>query len=295
MAAGPTTTGSLADSQETIIADARMRRQYGTVMTRVVDNKRLKKNTGLSWNEIVVENLSAQDVDENTILDNFQQYADALLTVTPTIVGLATFVTDRARNRLSSETLGQMGKQPQNAIEIRKDTDGLAVLDTLSGRSIAGAGTTLTQGHIRAHIAQNRNGGTTEQWTGPQAAVLHSYQLKDLEDELLAGMSTYPAPNGLSAEVYRDGFSGMLGGAEVFWDDNITVDSSDDAKGGVFARGDGGAIVLVQGHSPRMATVRDEFRGGGGEKFVMYDEYNYGVRQSSWGGEVLSDATAPTS
>ena len=296
MPSGPTTTGSLADSQETIIADARMRRQDGVIMTRVVDNITLKKNTGLSYNEIVTEDLVAQDIDENTVLDNFQQYVDAILTITPTIIGLATFVTDRARNRLSTETLGQMGRQPQNAIEERKDKDGLAILDTLSGRSIAGAGTTLTQGHIRAHQAQNKVGSGSEPWTGPQVGVLHSYQVKDLEDELLQGIDTYPTPKGITEDVFREGWSGKLAQVGIFTDDNITIDSvTTDAKGGVFARGKGGAIILVQGHEPRMATERDEFRGGGGEKFVMYDEYKFGLRQTSWGGEVESDATAPTS
>ena len=295
MVQGPTTTGSLADSQETIIADARMRRQDGTIMVNVVDNVKLKKNTGLSYNEIVTEDLDAQDIDENTVLENFQQYVDVILTITPTIIGLATFVTDKARNRLSSETLGQLGKQPQNAIEERKDKDGIAILDTLSGRSIAGAGTTLTQGHISAHEAQNSVGGGNEPWTGPQVFVGHSYQIKDLTDELKQGIDTYPTPRGITEDVFRKGFEGMVSGVVVKMDNNITIDSADDAKGGCFARGKGGAIILVQGHSPRMATERDEFRGGGGEKFVMYDEYKYGLRQTNWGGEVYSDATAPTS
>ena len=44
-----------------------------------------------------------------------------------------------------------------------------------------------------------------------------------------------------------------------------------------------------------MVAVRDEALGGGATKIYHYDEYAYGERLNTWGVELYSDATAPTS
>ena len=56
------------------------------------------------------------------------------------------------------------------------------------------------------------------------------------------------------------------------------------------------AIVLVQGRSPRTATIRREDIGGGATVMYLYDEYAYGERSAgNWLFEIIADATAPTS
>jgi len=84
----------------------------------------------------------------------------------------------------------------------------------------------------------------------------------------------------------------MIAGAQLYANGNIVADSSGDMKGGVFAQE---AIVLVQGRAPRLVPVRAENIGGGATKIYHYDEYAYGERQDTWGVEIYSDATAPTS
>ena len=116
-------------------------------------------------------------------------------------------------------------------------------------------------------------------------------------DELVAGIGTNPLPEGRSARVFQDGFRGKVAGAEVYEDGNITIDSTGDAKGGVFAQE---GIVLVQGKSPWKATEREEGLGGGADSIYLYDEYAYGERlpggsTSGWLYEIYSDATSPTS
>ena len=127
----------------------------------------------------------------------------------------------------------------------------------------------------------------------PYRCVLHGYQLKDIEDELLSGIGTYILGEGETARVFKQGFKGMCRGAQVYEAGNISIDSSDDAKGGVFARD---ALVLVQGKVPWAKTIRNEKLGGGATEVLHYDEYAYGERSSgNWGFELYSDATAPTS
>ena len=290
MASGDTTTGALADSLPKIIASARIVREYEGVMPQLVEKQTLGEGTGLNWNEVKFDQLTAQDITETTVLDNPQQLSDSLLTITPTVAGIETVITDRVAARISKNAYAKIGSLAQNAIQRKKDEDGLTVLDGFSNE-YCGAGNVLYPGHISAAMALIQ-GNATEAAKPPFRCVLHPYQIKDIEDDIVAGVGTYPIMEGLTARVFTEGFRGMIAGAQLYPDGNITIDSADDAKGGVFAQE---AIILVQGRAPRMVAVRDEALGGGATKVYHYDEYAYCERLDTWGGEIYSDATAPTS
>ena len=290
MPSGNTTTGALADSLPTVISAARIVREYEGVMPQIVEKQTLGEGIGLSWNEIKLDQLTAQDITETTNLDNPQQVVDTLLTVTPTAAGIETVITDRVAARISKNAYAKIGSLAQNAIQRKKDEDGLLMLDDFSN-SYAGAGTTLTSGHISAGMGLI-TGNATEQGNPPYRCVLHPYQVHDIEDEIVAGVGTYIVNEGLTARVFTEGFRGVIAGAQLYPDGNITIDSSTDANGGVFAQE---ALIIVQGRAPRMVAVRAEEIGGGATKVYHYDEYAYGERLDTWGVELYSDATAPTS
>jgi hypothetical protein len=106
-------------------------------------------------------------------------------------------------------------------------------------------------------------------------------------------VGTYPIGEGETARVFKEGFRGTINQASVYIDGNITIDSADDAKGGVFAKE---AIILVQGMAPKTETQRRPDIGGGADILYIRDEYAYGERQAGcWLYELYSDATAPTS
>jgi len=290
MASGNTTTGSLADSLPTAIASARIVREHEGVMPQLVDKVTLGKGTGLSWNEVTFAQISAQAVTETTTLENPQQISDTLLSITPTVIGIMTVVTDRVAARIDKKAYAKIGSLAQNAMQRKKDEDGLTVLDGFSQGQPASGSSTLTSGHVGAGVAYIK-GNTTAAGPPPIRCVLHSYQIKDIEDEIIAGVGTYPIGDGLTARVFKEGFRGMIASAQLYDDGNISI-SGNEAKGGVFSEQ---AIVLVQGISPRMVAVRDESLGGGATKIYHYDEYAYGERADYWGYEIYSDATQPTS
>jgi len=292
MTVGNTTTGALADSLPTWISSARIIREFEGVMPQLVDKVTLGEGIGLSWNEVSMAQLTAQDITENTVLDNPQQMADTLLTITPTVVGIEILITDRVAARISKVAYAQLGSLAQNAIQRKKDEDGLTVLDSGNTTSSPGSGTTLTSGHIAA-AKYNISSNVTEPGPPPYRCVLHGFQIKDIFDELVAGVGTYAVPEGPTARVFSTGFSMPIAGCEVYEDGNITVDGTPNCKGGVFAKM---AIVLVQGRAPRVETKRRPEIGGGATSMYHYDEYAYGVRSgTSWLAEIQSDATAPTS
>jgi hypothetical protein len=294
MAAGDTITQSLADSLDTVVASARQIREYEGVMPNLVDKVTLAEGTGTSWREISMAALNAQNITETTLLDNPQQMSDTVFSITPSVTGIQTLVTDRVASRINSQSYAQLGSLAQNAIQRKKDEDGLTVLDGAT-TVLSGAGTTLASGVIAA-AAYRISSNATEPGNPPYRCVLHGFQIKDLYDELTAAVSTAERSDisGITARVFEEGFRGKIAGVEIYEDGNITIDSStDDAKGGVFAQE---AIVMVQGRAPRTATVRREDIGGGATVVYLYDEYAYGERSAgNWLFEVQSDATAPTS
>lgn len=294
MADGFTTVDSLPQSLDAIIDAARIRREYPAVVPTLAERHTLEDNQGISWNEIEVSRLTAQGgITESTILNNPQEWSDILRSITPTITGITTFISRRSQHRLTTAVLAQLGSGMMDAIERKRDLDGLAAIDGATN-SNPGAGATMTHGVISSDVS-NITSNTTEGATGPINTVLHGFQIKPLQDELEAGIGTYIVNGGLSQDTYRRGFKGEVSGSEVFVDGNIVIDGNGDAKGGTFARM---GLLYIQGMALITYEQDKPERGGGGRQKWIYDEYAYGERlansTSVFVRENYSDAPTPT-
>ena len=291
MASGWTTTSALADSLDDIRSSARITREMEGVVSQLVTKETLGEGIGLSWQELTYAKLTAQAVTENTELDNPQKISDTIMAITPTMVAVETFLTDRVQARINKKGFAKIGVLAQNAVERKKDEDGILLFATFTGTSDPGAGVTLASGFI-ASAAANIRGNTTEPGKDPINCVLHPFQIHDLYNELVANVGTGILTEGPTSRVLQGGFDLPVANVKIYPDGNITIDGSDDALGAVFAKE---GVILVQGRAPRIKTVRNEKRGGGGEHIYHYDEYAYGERQAVWNYSMQSDATAPTS
>ena len=286
MAVGNTTTTSLADSIDTIQASARSRRQYDGVMSQLVERVELDANTGTAWREIVMNDLSAQAVTENTVLDNPQKYDDEAITITPSMVQIETFISDKTRRNINRRVLAQMGKMPGEAMMRKKDEDGLTAADVSS--QLGAGGTPVQTGDVAA-ARYNITSNTTEPGPMPISGVFHGFAIKDFFDELIAGIGTYPVPDGSTATVFKSGFTLPIAGVSIFEDGNIPI-ASNVAKNFVFAKA---AWILVEGMTIRTEPFRRPNVAGGGDSLYMTDEYAYGLRSANWTYEIIGDATAP--
>ena len=287
MASGNTTTGSLADSIDVIQASARSRRQYDGVMPQLVDRVELDANTGTTWREILLANLSAQAVTENTVLDNPQQYDDSAITITPEMIQIQTFISDKSKRNINNKVLAQMGKMPGEAMMRKKDEDGLTAAD--ASTQLGAAGTPVQTGDVAAAryiITSN----ATEPGPLPIAGIFHGFCIKDFYDELVAGVGTYPVPEGSTATVFQSAFTLPIANVSIHEDGNISIDSSDDAKNFVFSKS---AWILVEGMTIRTESKREPNIAGGGDSLFMTDEFAYGLRLANWTREIIGDATAP--
>ena len=291
MASGVTVTNTLADSLPTVISSARVIREFAGVMPRLVDRKRLGTGEGLTWNEIALSQLTAQDITEVTKLENHQQLVDTLFSITPAQVGLSIKITDRSKRKISQNVAALIGSLGQKAMNTKKDKNLLAI-GASATTDLGAAGNPMTLGLISA-ASSRITGNTTEAGVDmPKYFVGKSFHMKDLYDEITAGIGTYPIPAGLTEETFRRGFKGSIMDMEAYVDDNLTVDTATDSIAIAFGR-DG--IVHVEGMSPTAYTDRDNSYGGGADVMYMYDEYATGIRQQVWVYAITADVTAPTS
>ena len=292
MAAGTTTTTTLGDSLPDMIDGARLFEEYEMIVPKTVDRINLEKGHGNSYNEIRVEQITAQGITESTVNENAQQYSDTLFSVAPGMVQVFTRVTDKTMRRISGNVAAKLGQAAQLAMNRKLDQDGISQFANF-GTTLAGTGVTLNHGHISAVVANIRGNATeTGMGAGPIHAVLHPFGIKDLEDEGTSGIGTYIVTAGMSEEFYRKGFGGSVAGANVWSAGNITIDATPDARGAVYAQR---ALVLVRELELKTETRRRPDVGGGADEVFMTAGYAYGERRDVWGRSILHDATAPTS
>lgn len=287
-----TTTTTLADSLPDMIQSARLFEEYDLIVPKTVDRENLPTGQGNTWNEIRIEQITAQGITEATVNENAQMLADTLFSVTPGMVQVFTRITDKTMRRISGNVAALLGRAAQLAMNRKLDDDGTAQYANFSVQ-LCGTGATLNHGHISAAVSRIR-GNTTESGmgAGPINTVLHPFGIKDLQDEIENGIGTYTVPEGMTAEFYRQGFNGTVAGSNVWSDGNIDINATPDARGACYAQK---ALVLVRELELKTETRRRPDVGGGADEVFMTSGYAYGERRDVWGYGLLHDATVPTS
>ena len=281
---GETTTGSLSSALPSIIASARIIREFDGVWQRTCEKQSLAKGTGLTWQEFSLNALQAQDINETTRNENAQTLSGQLLSSTPQMTQILVKVSDRTYRRISSNVASKMGQLAGNAMKRKKDEDYLSLFSGFATTVSPGTGNPLSFGHITAGV-NNAKSNVTEPTTAVINVILHGFQVKDIQDEVLAGVGTYSIQSGLTEDVFRRGLLGGLSGiaaANVWEDGNITVDSTPDANGAIHSTE---GVVHVQGMGIKTETRRDPSFGGGADEVFITDEYS-NVERTSAGTQV---------
>ena len=295
MASGETTSGSLTDALPSIIADARIVKEDAGTWMRTTDVRRQKAGTGLSWQEFALSQVAGQDITESTNNQNFQQLQGTLFSIEPTMSQIVIKITDRTCRKIAAVVTGKTGSLAGNAMNRKEDEDYLALFTTFATTTSPGAGNPLSFGHIAAAVS-NTESNVTEPSLAEVFTVLHGFQIKDIQDEILSGIGTYAIPVGMTADTFRKGFAGTVAGSNVFKDGNIVIDSSSDALGATHSRE---GVVAAIGMDIKKETARDIEFGGGADVISLVNEYAFAERKSGttqvWAYLLKSDAAQPTS
>lgn len=291
MPSGDTLVPTVEEGLDTVVASARTTREFpANVMLKVCDKVTLEEGTGTAWREFLAARLTAQNYGESDEIDNPQELDGSILSATPQLVAIQTFIGDRVQLRLNRKAYGTFGRLAQEAMDRKKDEDGLAIFATFT-TTLAGTGQTVSSGHVMAGV-RRISSDVDEPGAPPFYAVLHGYHIYDFQSEILSGVGTYPIPAGYTEETYRMGWKGRVSDVEVFEDGLIAVNATPDARGGVFAKR---AVLCVQGKSPWKEMRREPQKGYGGWSVWLKDEYVWAERSpGNWAYSILGDATAPT-
>lgn len=295
MASGETHSQSLAAAKPAIVADCRLIREFEGTFMRTCDVKRQEEGTGDSWTEFQLAKKEAQDITETQTNQNFQQLSGTLLSSTPQMTQIIIKITDKTYRKVAKVVTSKFGSLAGNAMKRKKDEDYLALFSTFATTNSPGTGNPMSFGYVSSAVT-NINSNTTEPGDSQIFSVLHGRQIKDIQDEVLAGVGTYTVPTGMTEEVFRKGFRGTIANSNVFEDGNISVDATPDARGATHSRE---GVILCMGMEITTKEDYDIYFGGGAQVLSMVDEYSFTERTSAgtqvWAYQHFSDATAPTS
>ena len=295
------TTASLDDSLPKFIAEAELTLKQEGLMKPLVDNINLAKGAGLTYNRPTWSAVSVLDLTQGVDMAQAQSVTDTNFAVSVAEVGGQVFFSDLTEMALREDVMRYFGRALANAYMNNRDTDLTATMDSAT-TSLGGAGTTMLIGRLLAGVVRLQNASRPVE--GKISAVIHPYQYHAIAEDLasLSGgrwINSTGTPSiersfgssisGLSQQIIEDYWVGKLGGVDVYTDPTIAVDSSDDAKGGVFAKR---SIVAINYENPSVRVQRDESLRGVELNYVGV--YGQGMYEGTWAYEFYTDASTPT-
>lgn len=289
-----TTTDELGDTIPTIIEKALFTSQHNAVMAGLCWNKRKPK--GSTINVPYFGEVTAYNLTEGVDMVSAEQLTDTNVPITPTEVGCKIVLTKNALEDDQEELKSVAGKILGMAMEKKRDEDLLGQIDDATTQ-LCGTGTTLTMGHVAAARATLIGNATSAGGPAPlpYVCVLHPYQELDIVDVVtpIVPTATYLNVTGtpFTDDIIKNYSIGKLFGMPVVTDGNLSIDSTPDVKGGCFAMGEGGAIILG---TARDWDVEPEYDASlRGWELNCVGRYGVGEYLAGWIVELASDATAP--
>ncbi|MCK5021114.1 MAG: hypothetical protein KAS32_29155, partial [Candidatus Peribacteraceae bacterium] len=245
-----TTTADLADTIPTVIEEARHTAQFQAIMANLVWKITKQQGDGSTvnvpyWGEVVATGLS-----EGIDMTQAATMMDTNVQVTPAEVGVKIILTDKLIRDNQEDVKAAAGKILGAAMEKKRDQDLLGQLDN-GTTSLGGTATALTMGHVAAGRALLGGNATA---TGgpaplPYACVHHPYTLLDLVDVVTPVVPVAGTLNvtgtALTDRILMEYTIGRLFGMPILEDGNLDIATSTSGKGGVFASGVGGGIILA--------------------------------------------------
>jgi N4-gp56 family major capsid protein len=288
-----TTLQQLQDTIPTVISKARYTEIFNFPMAALVQNIP-KKGKGSTVNVPYWGLLTANTLTEGVDMANSETLEDTNVQVTLNEVGAKVILTDNLIEDDQEEVKGVAGTLLGNALGLKRDEDLLALLDN-GTNTLCGANTPITMGHIAAGRAllQGNATATGGPCPGPYTVILHPFVTLDLVDVLtpILPTATYtPAMGGgLTDEILRQYVIGRLFGMNIVEDGNMSIDSDDDAKGGVIGPT---SIILATAREWNVEPERDaSLRAWELNCVGRYGVANY---LNGWTVELYSDAATPS-
>jgi len=283
-------TSNLSNGQRIFIESAKEAFEPAAPDPDLIDSERIE--TGVKqWDISTFARLSqAQALTEGVDLSTVQQLQTNTLQLTPAEHGMIVTISNRLKRRQGdSSVVGVAGRQIGGSLRRRQASDVIALYDGFS-KSVVGASTTLDITHFRGSVAYLLTDNDSAYGPAPMPlqAALHIEQISDIIADI-SDPGTTEARTGLSAEMLQRWWRGSdrLYGIPIYHSGNITIDSADDAKGGIFASE---ALYMVIANDADVTEEDDNSLRA--TEYGIFQEWAEGERADKHGVEVYSDAEA---
>ena len=247
-----TTTSSLGDTLPTIIEEARHTENFLEVASKLVWVINKKLHSGLTTNLPYWGTATATGLTEGVDMSNPQTMVDTNVPITPAEVGAQILITDKVVRDNQEDVIRAAGVILGNSMVVKRENDLLTLIASAT-TTLGGASTTLTLGIIAASQALLSGNAIASGGPAPKPYVFihHPFALLDIVDVFtplgaVAGtpLAAAGAAGSLADDYLRNYWVGRIFGMNVYESGNFTI-ASTGVKGGVFASGRGGGLVLV--------------------------------------------------
>ena len=296
-----TTTSVLADTIPTVIEEARFTEQYKEVLSKLCWRINKPLHDGSTINLPYFGTVSANALSEGVDMVSPQAMTDTNVQLTPAEVGAQILLTYKLARDNQEDIIRAAGRILGNAMVAKREGDLAGQLDDAT-TSLGAAGQALTLGEISAAWALLSGNALSAGGPAPKPYVMvhHPFVLLDLVDVFTPLLSTTSAGTesvggAVADDVLRNHTIGRLFGMTVYESGNIarTLVSgvAYDSKGGVFASGRGGGLVLATAKEWEVRPQDDESLRA--TELNVVGEYAVGEYLSGWIVELFNDATAP--
>jgi len=285
----------IQDTVDTIHEKALMTRQFEAIMSSLcwtINKGKGHTTINVPYFGEVTANALLEKVDMTTS----ETLIDTNVQITPAEVGCKVILTDTAMEDDREQLQDIAGRALGMAYNKKEDQDLLGQLDD-GTTSIPGSGNALTMGVLAAGRALLEGNATATGGPAPKPYVIvhHPYVLLDIVDvitPILPVASTMATTGGAVADdMLRNYLVGRLFGMDIYEDGNITIDSTPDAKGGIFAKGKGGSII--HGVARTMGIEKERDASARAWEINCVGRYGVGEYLAGWIVELYADATTP--
>lgn len=277
----------------------------------------LKPHEGASKRINTYGRLTAFAVADGVDIVQAQSLSDSTVLYTPGEVAVQITLAGSLMRRIQDpDILRRSGQMAANAYDLKEDQDGLAQLVSFTP-IVGSAGTVMRPGHLIAALARIGVGNSATipepappPWYfvhNPLALMIAAANLVPLATTA-AGATPYGVAGGAhlgtSVAVTRGemgenilhkgiGGIGMLWGAMIKSDPNLTADASDDASGGAFSEE---GVYYVSELEPRMDPDTSDKSLRGAVELNFWGSYIWGLnRPAAYGCEALFEVILPSS
>ena len=244
------TTGNLENAQRIIISTARYTEEHNAPAMNLIEQFSLPKGS----KQVTVPKVGQMDmtdlVDGQDIIDE-EDIGMTTVDLTAAEVGAKIVITDKLARQSAENVFSIIGRQLGAGMARKKDKDVLALYSGFS-TDIGSAGRSMSLANVSATVAYARG----NKFGSEVYIVQHPFAVWDIANTAVTASTTYPVPNGWSADLLGNFFSGLrpINGVPIFEDGNITIDSSDDAVG---VCADKSALAVLKSVDTRTERQRD--------------------------------------